>query len=146
MQAYPIVDCYMNASLLAAMKFCQGNYGVRSHAMCPFRHPVKHMLNMRVSQVSCHHFPSVWKNIGIMDCHITSGQIYLEIFRKFLHHLDCSLYNLHKRDSRSRRRIVAEGQQLITARLSPNYEGRAMVGAEDSLFHHVIWNTGRHTI
>src|SRR6476646_12090378 len=128
MQPNSIIDCNMNATFLAPMILCQRNYRVRSHAMRPLCHSINQMLNSWITQISRYRFPSLGKNVRIMDRHIAICQIKREIRRKLLYHVHSSLYNLEKGYSRSCRRVVANGKQLIAALITPDKKSRAVIG------------------
>ena len=114
--------------------------------MRPLRHPIKHMLNSGISQVPRHHFPSLRKNVRIMNGHIACRQIQLKVSGKRLDHLHGSFHDLYKRYSRPRSRVVVDGKELIAALLPPNDKSRAVVGAKNPLHQHVVRNPGRHMV
>src|SRR4029077_8434986 len=107
-QSNSIVDNSMNTTALASMKLCQRNNGIRRHAMCPIEHPIKYVFDLRVPQISCHHCPCLWKNIGVMNGNITLSQIQAEIRGKLLYHLHRPFYDLHKGDFYSRGGVVVD--------------------------------------
>src|SRR5438034_10760114 len=114
--------------------------------MCPLRHFIHNMFDMGYMEISCHHLPRLRKDRRIVNDHVITSQIQPELGGKTLNHLHGPLYNLDKGHEFSRRRVVADSKQLVTAFLASEDKRGAVIGTEYSFSQHVEGDARRRAI
>src|SRR5436189_4294119 len=111
--------------------------------MCTLGHAIGYMFYARYSQITCHHFPCIGKDIWIMNGDVAGSQLQLETTRELLYHLDGSPYDFHKRYFGARTRIIIDPEQLIPGSFAADHKRGTMVGTQDPLLQHIVGNAWR---
>ena len=104
------------------------------------------MFDMGYAEISCHHLPRLRKDIRVVNHHVITSQIQPELAGKTLNHLHGPLYNLDKGHEFSRRRVVADSKELVTAFLASDDKRGVVIGTEYSFSQHIKGDARRPVV